>query len=482
MKVRLQPVGRAFALACAAVLGTAALIVAGCTANSGLTGSTTSISTTTTPVPISLTDAPADPVVAASLTLNSIVLTDAKGASTSLLTAPFTFEATHLDAVQEPLFTPAVPEDTYTSVALTYSNAVVDYVDPATQQLVIADATLANTSQTITFSTPITINNTMTSLLVDFLVANSVNISGSTVTVTPAFNIAAAPVPAQPTNGTNGLQCGVKGKISALGSNQFTLVNGEGLSLAVDVNNNTQYQGPGLTGFANLAVNMLVEVDLQTQADGSLLALRVEEQVPANATAELLVGPVIAVSGSPATTFTQVVRQQIGPPPTTTPIAKDTITVNSSTTFELPGRWQNLATIGLPFTPTFNASTLFAGQVVAVDSNGVSNNAATAVSVELAPQTVAGTITAGAMPTCTPCWGTFTLTLPSNSWLATVTGQSTVTVYVSSTSVLETITSTPPGVSSVARFNGYLFNHNGGLALIALVIGPGPGTPIGPTP
>lgn len=483
MQVRMQSIGKAFALAVVAILATAALIVAGCTAaNAPVTGTGSSLQTSPISVPVSITDAPADRVVAASLTLNSIVLTDSKGSTTSLLGTPLTFEATHLDAVQEPLFTPAIPEDTYTSAELTYSNAVVDYIDPSTKQLVTADATLANTSQSVTFATPITVNNAMTALLVDYLVAKSVAISGSTVTVTPTFNVAAVPVMAQPTSGVNGLQCGVKGKIAALGSDQFTLVNAEGVSMSVTVNGNTQYQGPGLTGFANLAVNMLVEVDLQTQADGSLLALRVEEQVAPNATAELLVGPVVALTGSPATSFTQVVRQKIGPPPTSTPIEKDTIAIDGSTKFQLPGRWQNLILNGAPFTPTFSASTLFAGQVVAVATNGVTNNAATAASVTLAPQTVDGTITSAVAPACIPCWGQVTLSLASDNWLATVTGQTTVLVAVPTSSIMQVIPATPPGVGATARFNGFLFNHNGTLTLVALVEGPGPGIAIGPTP
>lgn len=480
MNVRTQSTGKVFAFACAAALGAGALIVAGCTAaNTELADSTSHINTVATPAPISITDAPADQVVAASLTLNSMVLTDSNGATTSLLSSPVTFEATHLDAVQEPLFTPTIPEDNYTSISFTYSNPVVDYIDPGSGQLVIANALLTNTSQTIVFSTPISIGNSVTSLLVDFLVAKSVDISASTVTVTPAFNVAAVPVQAQPSNGTNGLQCGVKGKISALGAHQFTLINGEGISIPVNVDDNTQYQGPGLTGFANLVVNMLVEVDLETQADGSLLAVRVEEQAPPNAAVAMLIGPAIAIGGSPATSFTQVVRQQIGSPVMPASIEKDIITVNGSTTFELPGRWQNLGTTGLPFTPTFSASTLFAGQVVAVDTNAVSNNTAAAVSVELAPQTVNGTVT-GALPVCSSCWGELTVALPSNSWLATVTGQTTVAVYLPPN--LQLIAATPPGVSSTARFNGYLFRINGSLVLVALVEGPTPGTPIGPAP
>ena len=479
MQSRKAGVARGMSVAMAAVLITAALIVAGCTAANNFVSNVSTVGTNTTSVPVSITDAPGDQVVAAGLTLNSVVLTDQKNQTSSILSAPLTFEAAHLDAVQEPLFTPAIPQDTYTSVTLTYSNAQVAYIDPTTKQLAVAAATLANTSQVFTFPTPLVVNNTTTSLIIDFLVANSVSISGTTVTVTPQFHIAPAPIAATPTNGANGLMTGIKGKVSALGTNQFTLTNPEGLSLVVAVNSSTQYQG--LSGFSALAVGALVEVDVQIEANATLLALRVEEQVPPNATAELLIGPVTAVTGSPVTSFTQVVRQQVGPPPTATPVQKDTITVNSQTQWVMPGLWQNLLAAGLPFKPTFNASTLFAGQVVAVQTGGVSNNTATAQTVFLAPQTVSGTITSGggALPTCVPCWESLTLTLPADSWLASVTGQSTVTVMVNSG--IQALPNAPISNNSVARFNGFLFMNNGALTLVAVVEGPPPGTPIGPT-
>jgi len=69
-------------------------------------------------------------------------------------------------------------------------------------------------------------------------------------------------------------------------------------------------------------------------------AARVEERVAPNANAQMLVGPVTTVTGSPATSFTQVVRQQIGPAATAAPIETDTITVASSTTFLLPGAFR----------------------------------------------------------------------------------------------------------------------------------------------
>ncbi len=456
-----------------AVLVTTGLVIAGCSSTGTIANN---ITAATTAVPVTITDAPSDQVVAASLTLTSIVLTDSSGKTASILSAPFTFEAAHLDAVQEPLFTPAIPEDTYKSVLLTYSNAQVAYIDSTTKQVVLTTAALANNTQTITFATPITVGNTRTSLLVDYLVANSVAISGTSVTVTPAFHIAAVPIPPQPTNGTNGLLCGIKGKVTALGSNSFTLTNQEGIALAINVNTNTQYQG--LSGFSALAVNALVEVDVQIQSDGSFLALRVEQQVPPNATAALLVGPVTAVTGSPATSFTLMVRQKIGPAPTATPVEADTITVNGSTNFVLPGRFSTLTAGTPPFTPTFSAATLFAGQAVAVATNGVSGNAATATTVAMAPQTIEGTLTGELAPTCLPCWGQFTLTLPAGNWLATLTGQTKVTVY--SNGNLQSIAVNPVVVGGTVRFNGFLFKVNGSLIMVATVGAEGPGTPIGP--
>jgi len=476
-------------IAFAAVLAAAASIAAGCSAINSVTNpiiSPTNPTPSTAGVPVSITDAPSDQVIAASLTLDTIVLTDSAGKTTSILSAPITFEATHLDAVQEPLFTPAIPEDTYTSVALSYSNAQVAYLDPTTKKVVLATATLENTSQTIDFPKQVTVGNTTTSLLIDYLVASSVAISGSTVTVTPVFHVAAVPIPPQPINGINGLQCGIKGQVTAIGANSFTLTNVQGTAFVIAVNANTQYQG--LSGFSALAVGALVEVDTITQSDGSLLAVRVEEQVPPNATAAMLVGPVTAVSGSPATSFTMLVRQQIGGGATPAAPTTVTVSVTGSTQFILPGRFGNLNNYIILPLESFTASTLFAGQVVAVVTNGVSNDTATAVAVALNPQTVDGTITAIDYPKdqIVPNWILVTVALPSGSWLATLTGQTTVTVYTpygcanAESCYMQTINNTPPAVGDTIRYNGFLFENNGSLVLIALVQADGPGTPIAP--
>jgi Domain of unknown function (DUF5666) len=472
MKLHMHSMRKSVPFAASAGLIAIALIVAGCSMFTAGTG-TTVTNSVKAPVPFSITDAPSDQVIATSLTLNTVVLKDATGATASLLTKPLTFEATHLDAVQEPLFTPSVPEDTYVSVTLTYSNPQVAYIDSMTKQLVQTTATLANTSQTITFPTPITVSKKSTALLIDYLVADSVTISGSSVTVSPDFKVAEVHIRSHPGNGTEGLQCGTKGTVTALGTNNFTLTNTEGTSLVIDVDANTKYEG--LSGFSALTVGTLVEVDTETQTDGSLLASRVEEEEQAEAARTLLVGPITSVTGSPATSFTQIVRQAIGSTSTSL-VQTDTITITSATKFRLPGRFDDLDDGSSPFADAFSAATLFPGQNVAVATESVSNNTATAVSIRLAPQTVGGTIAS----ITTPQDGgrtVYSLTLDPAGWLAILTGQTTVAVYTNGH--LQEINKTALAVGDTARFNGFLFKVNGVLTLFADVEADGEGHAIG---
>jgi hypothetical protein len=460
-------------------LASAALLLAGCSAASNaVLGTTTSASTAS--VPVTLTDAPSDLVLATSLTMNSITLTDSKGTTTSVLSSPLTFEATRLDAVQEPLFVPAVPEDTYTSVTLTYSNAIVAYIDPTTKQVDVTTGVLQTNTQTITFPSAVTVSNTTTGLLVDYLVANSVTISGSTVTVSPQFHVAAVPVPSTPTNGTNGLTVGIKGQITALGTNSFTLTLPHGISVTASVNSNTVYQG--ISGFSALTVGALVEADLTLQTNGTILATRVEEAVAPVANMQFLEGPITfgPATSLSGTVFTMAVRDKVGATATTTPIETDTITITSSTKFVVPARFTTLAGAAPPFTQAFSASTLFPGQAVTVATTAVSNNAATALAIEQHPQTVGGTIASVANMTSTQAYYVYVLTLDSNGWLAKLTGKTSVTVYADNN--VQPINNNTLTVGQTARFNGFLYELGGNLTLLAGVQADGPGNPITPHP
>jgi hypothetical protein len=489
MQSSFHNIGKKGILAFAASLLTLGMVIAGCTSSVTSSSSTSNIipNTDTSTSPTRITDAPSDQVLAASLTLNSMILTDSTGkVTTNLLPASgITFEATHLDAVQEPLFSPAIPEDTYVSVTLTYSNAQVAYIDPTTHTVDLVTATLANTSQTITFPTPVTISDTTTSLLLDFLVGKTgtITISGSTVTVTPQFAVAAVPIPNTPTNGTNGLLTGHKGKVMAISAstNSFTLTDASGTAMTIYVNAATVYQG--ISNFSALQVNALVEVDTVTVngngtlPKGSMLALRVDVEDTGTTPKKLLLGPVTSVTGTPATSFDMLIRQLVGNS-TATAVETVDVSVTGATNFLLPPRYAVFAT-ALPFTPNFTASTIFAGQHVAVITTGVTSGATTATAVLLQPQTISGTITNISI---SGAYTVYTVTLPAGSWLATLTGQSTVLVYTNNLVVpLNTVT---PAASVVMRFNGYLFNvpippsTTGTLRLLACVQAGPPGTPI----
>jgi len=95
----------------------------------------------------------------------------------------------------------------------------------------------------------------------------------------------------------------------------------------------------------------------------------------------------------------------------------------------------------------------------------------------LTPQTIAGTVASIPSSSCTS-WCQYTITMPSASWVAILTGQTTVNVLVPPSGWQDISSTSTLAVGSSARFNGYLFNNSGTLTLVALVKGPAPGTAI----
>jgi hypothetical protein len=191
-------------LGIAGSLALSATLIAGCS-SAVSPSSLSNIASAAVDVPVLITDAPSDQLLAFTLTLNSIVLTDSAGKTASILATPTTIEVCHLNGMQEALVTAKIPQDTYTSATITFSSPQITYIDTTTKLPISVTPTLATTSYTITFPTAITVSNTSTSLLIDLLAGQSVAISGTTVTVSPVFII--KPVPpatALPPVGLNG--------------------------------------------------------------------------------------------------------------------------------------------------------------------------------------------------------------------------------------------------------------------------------------
>jgi len=450
-------------------LAMAGLVLSGCSGgvNSGATINPNAASTTTQTL---ITDAPADQVLSLALTVDSISLTDVTGASTTVLSTPVPIEVSHLDAVQEPLLPPLnIPQDTYTSATITVASPIVVYVDSTTGKPVKTSATLAAASTTVTFTSPITVSATSAPICFDLLVGQSVAISGTTVTVTPTFNVTQIALASAPTNGNNGKVSGVLGQVVSVSGTTLTIQGPGGQQLTLTTNSSTVLQG--FTALSTLTAGELVDADVAQQSNGTLLALRIHLDPPQ--AANLLVGPVTAITGTPATSFTQLVRQPLGPGVTASATGTTyTVTVNSSTTFGLAPQAGTLPT--LPFTPVFTATTMIAGQNVAVGASSISTTAdtATAATVTLAPQTVDGTV---ASVTTTGGFTVYTVTLPSPSALGTLTGATSVVVYINSSTQMMNVA--PIAVGSTQRFNGLLFNDSGTLRLIAAACNDNPPPP-----
>lgn len=433
-----------------------AALFTGCTGNAG-SMSTIPASAKTTTVPVLVTDAPSSQLLSFELTINSITLTDTAGQTASVLSNPARIEATHLNGISEPLLTMALPQDTYTSAVISYSNPELDYLDSSNN--VVEYSSMNTGSVTVNLTTPITVNNSATSLSIDLLLAQSVTINGSTVTINPTFNVTALPVSTNPTNDHDGMIEGVKGTITALSSssNGFTLQSSDGTSYAVAVNSNTQYGG--ISGFSGLATGMLVEVDVAAQPDGSLLATRIH--VEDDSKHDELEGPIAKVVGNPASSLQVVLRQELGEDLTSSNLGTVyTVAVDGNTVYKVSDRFGDSE--GFPFNAIFNGSTIFAGQNVSVIAPTVSGTTVAATAVILRQQPIAGTIAAIAS---SGGYTVYTVTLAPTDFLVSLTGMSTVNVYTNSNT--QVITTTPLAVGSTARFQGLLFNAGGSLSLIS---------------
>jgi hypothetical protein len=431
-------------------------------------GTATNIATTQATVPVLITDAPSDQLVSFSLTLNSITLTDTAGRTASILSTPTTVEICHLNGIQAPLVTASIPQDTYVSATITFSNPEITYINSSGQPVSVTP-TLAATSFTYTFPTPgpFTGGNTSSALLVDLLASQSVTISGATVTVSPVFALKPVPVAtAVPPPGQNGTGMQQMATVVSVSGTSLTLEPGSGPNFTVTTNSSTVLQG--FTALSSLTAGELVQVDFIVQSGGAYLATRIQLAPPPPAgqsPVNLLSGPVTSVSSG---SFKMVLMQGLGPavPVSATAVSTFTVTTNSSTTFAITPQFVSLT--GLPFTPSFTAANLTAGQSVGVVTSSITGSTAVASDVYLIPETVGGTVSA---ITPSGSYTAYTLTLNSGSAFTSLSGASTLTVYTSTdTAPPPPSATTPPAIAvgSNVRFNGLIFSlGSGNFAMVA---------------
>lgn len=218
-------------------------------------------------------DAPYPSVVGFNITITSIKLNNGS-TSVEALAQPTTVDFGRLMGLRSLLAFNTIPPGTYTSATFTLSNPVISFVDmttnpPQSQNL---SGTLTNSKVTVAFpaNAPLVVsNNSLGGLHMDFNLAKSLTVSGSTVSVNPVIYIQAVSA-----SDELGKITEFVGSVLSVGSSSFNLQGPWGFQETIDVNAQTLFNaGYSLT---TMPTNSIAAVQGTLQANGSILADHVE--------------------------------------------------------------------------------------------------------------------------------------------------------------------------------------------------------------
>ncbi|HQR75958.1 MAG TPA: DUF4382 domain-containing protein [Burkholderiaceae bacterium] len=439
----------------------------------GDTGSPTTTpqpsSSANTTVQFNLGDAPADRVVAVGMTVNSLVLTNAGGGQVTVLSSPRPIEMMQLMGTVTPLALSSVPQGTYTRATMTFGGASVTHVDTTTGQLVYRSVPGPMTAS-VSFNPALTLGATPTVINFDMNMAASVLIDGNgNVSMTPSLTAAPRPILVGSRDPEDGGMHGVTGTVSGINGNAFTLTMTQGLSgTSLMTHSGTHYSG--LADMHSMGGNMLVSVDATPQADGTWVVDHVQSRMSAGGA--MAAGLVTGVTGSPPTQLTLVMRDGAGNSMMSANLASTaTVNIGGSTQFSIDADGVDLN--GLPFTPQFDRTHLSKGQAVKAWSGsqiehghgmgGMPNSdTVTAASIALEQQGLRGTVSGYAS---NGSQASFTLTVPTDSAFAALTGATAVTVYQRSSTQVRGLSSLSNG--SIVQVRGLLFVDGSNYRLVA---------------
>lgn len=374
-------------LAAAALL--AGLALAACGGNSSVS---TSVNTPpqNTAMVTTVGDTPMDNVLSAQATISAVNAISESGQSVSLLAAPRVVSLSALGGVREPLALNQVPEGTYSGVTITVTAARVTYLDTS-NQVQEAVAVLAgggsSASTTYNFTAPFDVDdNHGVDLRLDFNLAQSFDLTGSTVTFTPSVTAAVAKI-----NGDSAddLYVRAAGIVTAISSSSITLTMFDsGASITFAINSQTDFDGNASPG--TIQVGAAVYVRGTIQSGGTYLATEINACDQGEKYGDQFnaagAGHVLAVtqangqlSSFQLVTFTNFAAGQIG--------RTVTVNVNSSTQYAFSHHAQKAGVTA------FDATQIFPGQVVAYAGSSTDNGATvTALGVQLRPQDLHGSL------------------------------------------------------------------------------------------
>ncbi|MFY9729869.1 MAG: DUF5666 domain-containing protein [Candidatus Acidiferrales bacterium] len=438
----------------------------------------------TTNVTVLLTSTANDQLADFHIEITGLTLTNKAGQSVTVLNNPDAandvlggFEFMHLNGAFAPLVSAVIPQDAYSSA--TVKVARCDFTNISLTPsggLLTADFEQGLCSQgtgltTVSLPLPIVISGTSAVLSLDLQVTQSYTltttqgINGPTqsYTISPSFILTPLSISAQPVSGFVTALDLRFASLSAVG-NSFVATTPNGSSLSLATNAATIYQG--VSGLSSITVGALVDLDAAVQADGSLLARRVQVNDPA-ALAEF-VGPWTFTNGQPGQFV--ILPNDCFPAPDVV-VCESAVQTTSGAAFSVSGEFSNLQ--NLPFVPEFGASSLVLGQNFSSLSQGANTPQGTPLvtAVALRPQTINGTVTnissSNGLSIYTVSLAAYDLFPIVQSAAGPVSqniaNPSTITVYADANTQL--LTTNSIGVGSVVRFRGAIFNDNGVLRM-----------------
>jgi len=457
-------------MAAGAALALAGVLTA-CGGGSSATTNPTPTPAAKTAVQVNMGDAPADWMLAFSMNINSMSLTGSNG-TVSAVSSSTPMEMMHLMGTMQPLAMISAPQGSYTGASITIGSATAMYMDPTTK------APMQKTiTATVNFSSPITVGTTPMAMGFDLDLASSVTADSSgNLSLNPVFHVTSgmqgSGSPLNPTNG--GIQQ-MMGTVSGVSGSSFTMTSMQAAqSFTFATNSSTTFDN--MSGMSSMGNGMLVMVDASLQADGSLMATKVQSMMSSGGV--MGGGIITAVTGQPPTALTMVMQNGVGTGMMSSYFAAGaTIDLSGNTTYDIDE--DNMDMSGLSFTPVFDASHIYAGQsVMPISSSGMMSGGSgmmgggsmggtmTASEVALEPQGMTGTISTAVTSGSS---SSLTLTLPSDSAFTTLTGATSVTVFQQANT---TISGTSPIASGASvHVFGLLFFDAGQWKMVAARMG-----------
>ena len=419
--------------------------------------------TPNTAAQVKIGDAPANRVLSFQVTVGPVSLTPTSGSPVTVLSGTRRLELTHLSGTNEPLALLNVPQGSYSSGSITVSNPEVNFINNVGTIVKLEPA--FNQAITVNFNPALSVGATSTVVNLDLNVANSLsfdsqgNVSAVSLTAS-SFTASTAAVAAEDEQGhDDGEFEDTTGTIIAVNGTSFNLTLGQnGVSLTFTTDANTQFNDG-----ASLTANTIVSVEGITKADGTLYAKEVEGiEDSSGVEAE---GLITQVTGNPATQITFMADDGLGNGMDDTKVG-GTVSANiSGAQYKVnKSNIDNSGIGGLPAPPTFpfDENTIHAGQRVEVESISAMNGASvTPEKVKLQQQALVGTVS-GLQGTTSAGPVVFTLTLPSDSAFAMLSGKTQLAVYWQPGTDLHKLTSVANGdtvrVRGLIFFTGTTFN------------------------